>query len=124
MNELLEVYVDNELVVEENNTLIVEGQDVTTLLSTQKEFLVVEVPLVELLEVGIQGPPGPPGSGGSGSGFERVLNVDYSGNTYSYVGTSTKISRIDYSVSPPIVLRFVVTNYETNWANRVSLTYT
>jgi len=123
MNELIEVYVDNELVVEENNTLIVEGAQGTTLVSTQTETLVVEVPIVQLLEVGTQGPPGPPGSGGGGSTFETILNTDYSNSSYSFVGTATKITKIDYLASPPSISKYVVNDYATDWANRLTLGY-
>lgn len=121
--ELLEVHVPSELVLNSDGLVITQEVPVV-LTTTECETLLVDVPILEILEVGLQGPPGPPGSGGTGgSGFETILDTDYSNSTYCYVGTSSKISRVDYSASPPVVLKFTVTDYSLNWANRLTLGY-
>lgn len=121
--ELLEVYLPTELVVESGESLVTKDEVPVTLHVNETETLLVDTPSIELLEIGIQGPPGPPGSGSGGTGFEKILDVDYSNSIYSYIGTSTKISRIDYSVSPPSVKNYIVFDYITDWTNRVSLSY-
>lgn len=121
--ELLEVYLPTELVVESGESLVTKDEVPVTLHVNETETLLVDTPSIELLEIGIQGPPGPPGSGSGGTGFEKILNVDYSNSIYSYIGTATKISRVDYSVSPPLVLSYSVTNYSTDWLNRQTLGY-
>lgn len=121
--ELLEVYLPTELVVESGESLVTKDEVPVTLHVNETETLLVDTPSIELLEIGIQGPPGPPGSGSGGTGFEKILDVDYSNSIYSYVGTASKISRIDYSTSPPLVLSYSVTNYSTDWLNRQILGY-
>lgn len=121
--ELLEVYLPTELVVESGESLVTKDEVPVTLHVNETETLLLDAPSIELLEIGIQGPPGPPGSGSGGTGFEKILDVDYSNSIYSYIGTATKISRVDYSVSPPLVLSYSVTNYSTDWLNRQSLGY-
>ena len=83
---------------------------------------VLENTYTELIEVGVQGPPWPPGSGGGGS-YEQVLETDYTQITYAYVGYASRISRIDYSVSPPNVLNSIVSDLNTSWSNRYFLSY-
>ena len=127
MNELLEVYLQTELQVNDSDVMVVEETLPLTLEVVQKEVLLVDKPVIEILEVALQGPPGPPGSGGSGgsggSNFETVLDVDYSNNIYSYIGTATKISRVDYSTSPPSISSYSVINYANDWLNRQILIY-
>lgn len=62
---------------------------------------------------GPAGPPGPPGYG------EQIQHTDYSDPDYAYVGFTSYIARIDYTVSPPV--KWIA--YSTDWDNRTTLDY-
>ena len=122
-NELLQVDVPTELVVTETIHEVLIEQSTEILISDSSFEYLYSEPIVEILEIAVQGPPGPPGSGGSGGSLEAVLNTDYSGSPFAYVGYPSVIVKVDYSVSPPNRKDYLVTNYVTNWDNRYFLNY-
>jgi len=118
------VLTENQEVIQEVITQyeVLDATQDTSILTTVLTEVIQEVQISqELLEVGIQGPPGIPGTGGGTS--EPILDTDYSDSTFAYVGFASKITRVDYSVSPPGTKKYIVTNYEVDWTNRYSLIY-
>lgn len=108
-DDMLEVPTEQVLLQPSDNNTLLEPIETLVLLTESK-----------------QGPPGPPGSGsGSGGGeIARTEVVDYSSALYAYLGYPTRICRIDYTVSPPVVRSAPIADLAAEWPNRTGLTYT
>lgn len=133
MSNLLEVRSVDTLLQTTHEVVLFEPQSEAQLLEVPTVHILLEpadnnqlietVERVVLLEIAKQGPPGPPGPPGSGSGAQAIL-VDYSNETYAYLGYPARICRIDYSVSPPTARYAAVSDLVAEWPTRTGLTYT
>lgn len=61
---------------------------------------------------------------GTASSTEKIDRVDYSGAQYQYLGYPSKITRVNVTVSPPVVQSVVTADLDADWTNRATLTYT
>lgn len=104
-DDMLEVPTEQVLLQPSDNNTLLEPIETLVLLTESK-----------------QGPPGPPGSGGGE--IARTEVVDYSSALYAYLGYPTRICRIDYTVSPPVVRSAPIADLAAEWPNRTGLTYT
>ena len=132
MSDLLEIQTEAVLQQTVQEVVLLEpaGSDDTLEVPTEQVLLqpsdnntlLEPVETLVLLTEAQQGPPGPPGSGGGEIAHTEV--VDYSSALYAYLGYPTRICRIDYTVSPPVVRSAPIADLAAEWPNRTGLTYT